>query len=477
MLKPSVKILVKNKFSERNEVISENRLQRHTASPYIVVLYLDHECRMCEAGPRLDESKAETRGPSVFPLVPCCDSLSSDQVSIGCLSTGYLPTPVDVQWNSGSITGGIRNYPAVLGKQGTYLSTSLLTIPTSEWTSDKKFVCNVNHKPSGVKINKEIEACSSKTSPPTVEVMQASCGESGSVDLVCLILGYTPSNIKVEWLLNGEPTSIIPSNSTPYKESDGTFGSRSKVSVPKQDWIAGDRYTCKVSHPASETKNEDTIHKCPVPENLVPKVVVLPPTPKDILISKQPKVVCQVSQVESPESLKISWKREDGKKILAFSSEPEIDAFGRYTVKSTLKISLSDWSSGQSCTCIVQNNELPSPIEKSIKKTEAPATDPSVYVFPPQADELKIHDFVSVPCLIKGFKPKEIYVQWKKNGYVQDEDHYTNSEPMQQDDEETYFIYSTLTIEKSDWNRGAALTCSAVHSKITEKTIKKSNGK
>lgn len=422
----------------------------------------------------------EKRGPSVFPMVPCCSSLEpSDKVSIGCLSTGYMPTPVDVLWNSGSIKSGIRNFPAVLGKQGTYLSTSLLTIPTSDWTRDNKYVCNVNHMATGVKVDKEVKACESTaiTSAPTVKVMQASCGENGAIDLVCSINGYSPKDINIQWLLNGAATSIIPSNSTPYKDDDGTFGSFSKVSVPKNDWNTGDTYTCKVNHPASETKIQDTIHKCPDSGTLVPKVVVLPPSPKDMLISKQPKVTCVVSQLESTDTLTIKWNRQDGKKSVPYTSEPEQDYSGRYTVKSSLRLTLSDWSNGNSFTCIVQNSDLPSPIEKSISMKEAQTIDPAVYIFPPSADELVFQDFVSVTCLIKGFMPKEIYVQWFKNDNLQSEDYYKNTEPILQDDEETYYLYSTLTIEKSDWNRGATIRCSAVHSKITSKDIKKSRGK
>lgn len=107
----------------------------------------------------------------------------------------------------------------------------------------------------------------------------------------------------------------------------------------------------------------------------------------------------------------------------------------------------------------------------------AQTIDPAVYIFPPSADELVFQDFVSVTCLIKGFMPKEIYVQWFKNDNLQSEDYYKNTEPILQDDEETYYLYSTLTIEKSDWNRGATIRCSAVHSKITSKDIKKSRGK
>lgn len=99
-------------------------------------------------------------------------------------------------------------------------------------------------------------------SEPTVKVLQGSCGETGSVELVCAISGYTPDEIKIQWLLNGKVTSISPTNSTPSKDSEGKFESRSQVSVPKEDWNSGDTYTCRVNHPPSSSKNEDSIHRC-----------------------------------------------------------------------------------------------------------------------------------------------------------------------------------------------------------------------
>lgn len=114
-----------------------------------------------------------------------------------------------------------------------------------------------------------LEVCDDPTPiPPTVEVFQASCGETSSVDLVCLITGYTPEDIKIKWLLNGKETSISPTNSTPCKESEGLFRSRSQVSVPKEDWYSGDTYTCKVSHPSSDTRIEKSIRRCSGKNNI-----------------------------------------------------------------------------------------------------------------------------------------------------------------------------------------------------------------
>ncbi|PIO27794.1 hypothetical protein AB205_0052430, partial [Aquarana catesbeiana] len=389
--------------------------------------------------------------------MPGCDSSSSiSQVTIGCLSTGYLPAPVDVTWNSGSITTGITNLPGTLSRNGNYLSANFLTISTSDWKSNK-YTCNVDHKATGVKINKDIPECTPPEAiPPTVKVLQGSCGETGSVALVCSISGYTPDDIKIQWLLNGQVTSIIPRNSTPYKDSEGKFESRSEVSVPKEDWNAGDSYTCRVNHPPSYSKNEDSIHKC-----------------SDLLITKEAKVTCIVAKLTSTDSTEFKWKREDGKRLQVFTSDPEEGFDGTYTVTSVLRLNVADWYSGKQFTCTVSHSDLPVPVEKTISYRDEDVREPTIYCFQPAPEELAVYDFVGLTCILKKFSHKDLYVQWQKNGVVIDENNYTNTEPVIDGDGETYIMYSTALISKSEWNRGATFTCSGVLKKITSKDIKK----
>lgn len=88
-----------------------------------------------------------------------------------------------------------------------------------------------------------------------------------------------------------------------------------------------------------------------------------------------------------------------------------------------------------------------------------------------------MYDFVGLTCILKQFSHKDVYVQWKKNGVTIDDTNYTNTEPVLDGDGETYLMYTTALISKSEWNRGATYTCSGVLKKITSKEIKKTRGK
>uniref|UniRef100_A0A8C5MA85 Ig-like domain-containing protein n=1 Tax=Leptobrachium leishanense TaxID=445787 RepID=A0A8C5MA85_9ANUR len=318
--------------------------------------------------------------PTVFPLMPCCGSQTYEtQVTVGCLARGYFPEPVDVKWNSGSITSGIKKFPSTY-KDGLFSSTSVVKIATSEWDSGK-LQCNVDSHPEA-----NIRKCTA--------------------------------------LCNCTPAYIPP--------------------------IAVD----------------------PVPATLHPRISIYPPTPKDLHITKEGKVRCEVSHMESAEDLTITWSRSDNKKILEFTSSPEQQHDGTYTVKSDLKITPQDWNKEAEFTCKIVDPSLPTPVIKTIKKER----EPTIYLYPPAPEELGTHDFVNILCLFKKFYPENMYVQWKKDGVLQKEDYYLNTTPVMEE-EEDYFMVSKLSIAKSDWMRGATITCIAVHDQVIQKEIKKTRGK
>uniref|UniRef100_F7AY53 Ig-like domain-containing protein n=1 Tax=Xenopus tropicalis TaxID=8364 RepID=F7AY53_XENTR len=319
----------------------------------------------------------DPHAPSVFPLRPCCGSLGSDShVTVGCLSSGFLPAPVTVKWNSGAITSGIKNFPAVLQQSGSFASSSQLTIPLSDW-KDKSFECNVEHAPTSTKVNKKI---------------------------------------------------------------------------PGHTWPE----TC----------------------SLTPKVEVLPPTPKDLLVNREPKVYCVISKMASAEGLTVKWSRSDKKRVIAFDSPPEKEYDGTFTVKSILKISSGDWQPRNQFSCNIIHPDLPSPIEKSIQKDQGKnqGAEPIISLLPPSDDELR-NDFVSLVCVVKDFKPKEIYIFWKKDGVPIEKEYYITTTPVLEEEEDTYLAFSKLTIAKSDWIRGATFSCIAAHNTISQRDIKKNRGK
>ena len=102
---------------------------------------------------------------------------------------------------------------------------------------------------------------------------------------------------------------------------------------------------------------------------------------------------------------------------------------------------------------------------------------PQVYVLPPPAEEMTKKEF-SLTCMITGFLPAEIAVDWTSNGRT--EQNYKNTATVL-DSDGSYFMYSKLRVQKSTWERGSLFACSVVHeglhNHLTTKTISRSLGK
>uniref|UniRef100_H2NMH9 Ig-like domain-containing protein n=1 Tax=Pongo abelii TaxID=9601 RepID=H2NMH9_PONAB len=360
---------------------------------------------------------ATTKGPSVFPLASSSRSTSGGTAALGCLVKDYFPEPVTVSWNSGALTSGVHTFPAVLQSSGLYSLSSVVTVPSSS-LGTQTYTCNVDHKPSNTKVDKRV---------------------------------VTPN------LLSAEPTSCHPTPPCP----------------PCPEWpVSRDR-----PQPGADTS---TSISSSAPELLGGMSVFLfPPKPKDtLMISRTPEVTCVVVDVshEDPE-VKFNWY-VDGVEVHNAKTNPREEQFNStYRVVSVLTILHQDWLNGKEYKCKVSNKALPAPIEKTISKAKGQPREPQVYTLPPSREELTKNQ-VSLTCLVTGFYPSDIAVEWESSG--QPENNYKTTPPVL-DSDGTLFLYSKLTVDKSRWQEGNVFSCSvmheALHNHYTQKSLSPSPGK
>nr|4QGT_A Chain A, Hepatitis B virus receptor binding protein [Homo sapiens]4QGT_B Chain B, Hepatitis B virus receptor binding protein [Homo sapiens] len=232
-----------------------------------------------------------------------------------------------------------------------------------------------------------------------------------------------------------------------------------------------------------EPKSCDKTHTCPpcpAPELLGgPSVFLFPPKPKDtLMISRTPEVTCVVVDVshEDPE-VKFNWY-VDGVEVHNAKTKPREEfANSTYRVVSVLTVLHQDWLNGKEYKCKVSNKALPAPIEKTISKAKGQPREPQVYTLPPSREEMTKNQ-VSLTCLVKGFYPSDIAVEWESNG--QPENNYKTTPPVL-DSDGSFFLYSKLTVDKSRWQQGNVFSCSvmheALHNHYTQKSLSLSPGK
>lgn len=85
---------------------------------------------------------------------------------------------------------------------------------------------------------------------------------------------------------------------------------------------------------------------------------------------------------------------------------------------------------------------------------------------------------VTLTCLVAGFYPPDISVEWQRNG--RPEENYKNTQ-LTMDTDGSYFMYSKLDVKKNSWLEGDSFTCSVLHEALhnhhTEKSFALSPGK
>ncbi|XP_067870561.1 immunoglobulin kappa light chain-like [Heterodontus francisci] len=129
--------------------------------------------------------------------------------------------------------------------------TYYLTIKTVEAKDAAVYYCmvwvsNVGYTGNGT----PLDVKSSSALPPSVSVFPPSAEElsSGSATLSCLVSGFNPGFIDVEWSTDGAEVSAGTSRSPLVVEADATHRLASYLRLPASDWNAGRSYACRVRH-------------------------------------------------------------------------------------------------------------------------------------------------------------------------------------------------------------------------------------
>uniref|UniRef100_A0A8C0WYU8 Ig-like domain-containing protein n=1 Tax=Castor canadensis TaxID=51338 RepID=A0A8C0WYU8_CASCN len=328
-----------------------------------------------------------------------------------------------------------------------------------------------------------LSICSLAASPtaPSVFPLAPSGGarSASTVSLGCLVSGYFPEPVTVSWNSGALSSGV---HTFPSVLKAGLYSLSSLVTVPSSTWPR-QTITCNVAHPPTNTKVDKTIVPrcekppcpvCPAPSLPGgPSVFIFPPKPKDTLtIALTPKITCVVVDVsqDDPE-VQFNWYMDDVELHTAHKESREVQYNSTIRVVSVLPIVHKDWLSGKKFKCKVNNKALPAPIEKTISKVEGQPREPQVYTLPPPQEELK-NSKVSLTCMVIGFYPPDISVEWESKGKL--EENYKNTQPVL-DSDGTYFLYSKLTVDKDRWQTGNSFTCSVMHetlhNHITQKTF------
>ncbi|ELV12710.1 Ig epsilon chain C, partial [Tupaia chinensis] len=415
--------------------------------------------------------------PSIFPLPSCCKDTSTS-VTLGCLIKGYFPEPVEVTWDTGSLNGSVVTFPAVTLPSGLYTSVSQVTV-SGEWAKEK-FTCRVAHPPSStVNSTKAFEACAVNFALPTVKLFHSSCDPSGdthtTIQLLCLISGYTPGDLEVTWLVNGLKDTNKLTYVAPPKEEGKLASTHSELNITQGQWVSESTFTCRVAYRGLTL--ESSARMCTESEPRGVSAYLSAPSPLDLYVNKSPKITCLVVDLARPDDLTLVWSRDSGKPVIQEKPEPKSQFNKTVTIMSTLPVDLQDWLEGEVYHCTISHPDLPKDIVRTITKAPGKRTKPEVHLFPLPQETQPSTDTVTLICLMQRFSPADISVQWLRGKVLLPDSQYRTTPPLlTNSSSSTFFALSRLEVSRSDWEQ-SNFTCRVVHealsSHVLEETVSK----
>ncbi|XP_056308722.1 uncharacterized protein ighd [Danio aesculapii] len=402
---------------------------------------------------------------SVFGLSQC-SSGSDGLITIGCLAKGFSPADsLNFKWKdpAGNELSDFVQYPA-FGTDGDYTKISHMRVRKSDWDTKKPYTCEASNSAGAPKTASlappapppDLRATVFLTAPTKMEL------ESGSATFMCLAKRFSPKQYKFKWYQNDkEVTNAIDNFFKDEKNGSVTeYSATSILKINAEVWKQPERKVkCVFEHnqrnDSREIQYKDTMQDC-IDDNV--HIDIIPPTPEDMLKNRKGILKCKASGNPKFHFTKIEITANNlviAEKEGTLKNQEELDA----------PINYKEWSNGTVFKCTAENTGKTLPEEKTFAR-ENGKTRPSVYVFAPPE---KKNEMMTLTCFVKNFSPKEVFVTW----LVDDEPAigYQNSTSVPVKNDDSFSMYSQITVENPEWRGGKVYTCVVYHESIDEKLL------
>ncbi|XP_062929452.1 immunoglobulin lambda-1 light chain-like [Mobula hypostoma] len=136
-----------------------------------------------------------------------------------------------------------------------------LTITNVQWEDAADYYCGVWGNSlftfgSGIKLN------FNNLRKPAVSVLRPYAEEilgQGTATLVCLVSGFNPAAVNIEWMVDGSTRRNGVETSRIQQDTDNTFSASSYLTLPASDWNSHEHYSCVVKYESQATPFQTNI--------------------------------------------------------------------------------------------------------------------------------------------------------------------------------------------------------------------------
>ncbi|XP_072101681.1 immunoglobulin lambda-1 light chain-like [Mobula birostris] len=169
--------------------------------------------------------------------------------------------PVFVLYGSSTRGSGIPD--RFTGSTDSSSNQMLLTITNVQWQDAADYYCGVwDNSIYRFTFGRGTRLNFNNPRKPAVSVLRPSAEEiqgQGTATLVCLVSGFNPAAVNIEWTVDGSTRRNGVETSRIQQDKDNTFSASSYLTLPASDWNSHEHYSCVVKHESQATPFQTNI--------------------------------------------------------------------------------------------------------------------------------------------------------------------------------------------------------------------------
>ncbi|XP_074552200.1 uncharacterized protein LOC141809203 [Halichoeres trimaculatus] len=397
-------------------------------------------------GTTVTVTSAASSGPTVFPLMPCGGSVTGDEVTLGCLATGFSPPSVTYTWtkDGADLTDFIK-YPPIL-KNDNYTGISQIKVNRQDWENNHVYKCVADN---GVRSGQgTFVKPKSRVVPPNITLQPVWEGElkTSAVRLLCTLSGFFPDKLTVTWLKDNKPleTAAIERKLQNVK-GEQTFTQSSEIEPNSTNWTAGSNFTCKAIH--DSTPLTKTISVCQISPSTPPVIEVVIPSFKEVMMAEsEVKATCSV---RTGFDAKVTWLLND-----SLQSTRAVNQVTNTThIISTLTVTPQNWKEAKHVKCKAEHPCF-SPTEKTQLVSGSAVTSRTVEIRRSLPDLLRGNSAV-LTCDVTQPTSSDFFVTFQtQSSEISDRQYVVLPEAPG-----PHSIRRHFSVPPTYWKKGTSFTC------------------